>query len=36
VGRWQFTAPTKAGKPVDVFVRVPLVYTPPKPTSAGS
>lgn len=36
VGRWQFTAPTKNGKPVDVFVRVPLVYTPPKPLSTGS
>jgi TonB family protein len=36
VGRWQFTVPTKEGKPVDVFVRVPLVYIPPKPLSTGS
>jgi outer membrane biosynthesis protein TonB len=36
VGRWQFTIPTKEGKPVDVLVRVPLVYNPQIPPSAGS
>ncbi len=29
VARWQFTPPTKDGKPVDVKARVPVSYTPP-------
>jgi len=28
VARWQFTQPVKNGKPVDVFVQVPVVYSP--------
>jgi TonB family protein len=36
VSRWQFTVPTSKGKPVDVFVRIPMAYKPqnsaaPKP-----
>jgi TonB family protein len=29
VARWQFSLPTKGGKPVDVRIRVPLGYEPP-------
>jgi TonB family protein len=29
VGRWEFTAPKKDGKPVDVFARLPFEYRPP-------
>jgi TonB family protein len=36
VARWQYTIPSKNGKPVDVFVRVPLVYSPPNPPAKGS
>jgi TonB family protein len=36
VGRWQYTMPIKNGKPVDVRVRVPLVFSPPNPPSKGS
>jgi TonB family protein len=28
IERWQYTQPLKAGKPVDIFVRVPIVYNP--------
>jgi TonB family protein len=34
VGRWQYTSPTLHGRPVDVFVRVPLVYTAEIPAPA--
>ncbi len=30
VARWQFTAPAKNGKPVDVRVRIPITFAPPK------
>jgi TonB family protein len=36
VGRWQFTVPTRKGRPIDVFVRVPLVFRPANPPSQGS
>jgi TonB family protein len=29
VGRWQYTIPSVNRKPVDVFVRVPMVFSPP-------
>lgn len=33
VARWQYTVPSRKGKPVDVFIRVPLVFTPANPAS---
>jgi TonB family protein len=36
VGRWQYSAPTKNGRPVDVRVRVPLVFLPKNPPAGGS
>jgi TonB family protein len=36
VGRWQYSAPTKNGRPVDVRVRVPLVFSPKNPPAGGS
>lgn len=36
VGRWQYTTPSKNGRPADVRVRVPLVFLPQNPVSAGS
>lgn len=36
VARWQYTLPTKNGRPVDVKVRVPMVFSPPKLAPEGS
>jgi TonB family protein len=36
VARWQYTLPTKNGRPVDVKVRVPMVFSPPKLVQEGS
>jgi TonB family protein len=36
VARWQYTQPQKGGRPVDVFVRVPMVYNGENPPAAGS
>ncbi len=36
VARWQYTQPTKNGSPVDVFVQVPVVFTPQKAPQTGS
>jgi TonB family protein len=36
VGRWQYTQPMKNGKPVDVLVQVPLVFSPQNPAQPGS
>jgi TonB family protein len=33
-GRWQFTVPRRHGDPVDVFVRIPFEYVPPRPSIA--
>jgi TonB family protein len=35
VARWQFTPPTKAGKPADVIARIPLAYNPAQKATAG-
>jgi TonB family protein len=35
VSRWQFTTPTKGGKPVDIIARIPLSYNPPPQATAG-
>jgi TonB family protein len=35
VARWQFTPPTRGGKPVDIFARIPLAYNPEKQATAG-
>ena len=35
VGRWQYTQPTKNGRPVDVFARVPIVFSPGNPPAPG-
>jgi TonB family protein len=36
VGRWQYTAPSKGGKALDLLVRVPLVYSPTISPAKGS
>jgi TonB family protein len=36
VGRWQYSQPVKNGKPVDVSVELPLVFTPETPLVPGS
>jgi len=36
VARWQFSPPTKEGKPVDVRVTVPIIFTPPKPDAPAA
>jgi TonB family protein len=36
VARWQYTAPSKNGRAVDVLVRVPLRFSPPNPPAQGS
>jgi TonB family protein len=36
VGRWQFTAPCRGGKAVDLLVRVPLVFSPVNLAAKGS
>jgi len=35
VSRWQFTTPTKGGKPVDIIARIPLSYNPTPQATAG-
>ena len=35
VARWQFTVPSRKGKPADVFARVPMVYNPENTPPAG-
>jgi TonB family protein len=36
VARWQYSPPTKKGRPVDVFVRVPVEFSPALKPSKGS
>ncbi len=36
VARWQYTTPSQKGRPVDVRVRVPVVYSPPNPPAPGA
>ena len=36
VARWQYAIPSKNGKSVDVFARVPLVLRPSAPDPQGS
>jgi TonB family protein len=35
VARWQFTIPTRGGKPVDLIARIPLAYNPLPKATAG-